>query len=118
MSETTDHLEKVRDAIRQLEQEEGFPFEERAVPIQIFQDPQSREIVKQADLIYAWDTHSKLPLLFYGERRLGDIAAGRHDGRSQGMVVIAIDARADQLEYLYAAVEVLKGSCCYRGGED
>lgn len=96
-----------------------FDAENRAVPISRFEDPAFREMVMAADVILGWDTHRRATSIFYGAPMLDLIASGAVGNQSLGVVVVSVDSRTTQLEYLVAAVQALKGSHCYVGeGED
>lgn len=85
-----------------------------AIPVRELGDPEIRQLVSQAGIVWGFDTYTGELSLFYGKEMLEDIAIGRDsEFDPQMMVVFAIDARTVELEYLYAAVERLKGSCCY-----
>ncbi len=71
--------------------------------------------LKEADVIYGSDTNRPgKGALFFGREVLGKII--RSDEAMPLCVFhLKLDFNTDQLEYLYAAVRVLKGSCCYVG---
>jgi hypothetical protein len=73
-----------------------------------------RAVMKVADVIYGHDeAQGGKPVLFFGREALERIAtAGREEFLS--VFRVSYDSRTTQLEYLAAAVEVLKGSCCYQ----
>lgn len=102
-------------ALSCCEQEDPFDTENRAVPISHFEDPNFREEVKGADVILGWDSHRRFTSIFYGAPMLDLIASGAVGGQKLRSIAISFDSRTSQLEYLVAAVEVLKGSHCYVG---
>ena len=87
-----------------------------AIPVREIEREAVRMLIQQADVIYGYDIHKGTRHLFYGEGTLRYVA---QSGQAQHLAVLtfAVDFREEspELEYLYAAIEVLKGSCCYNG---
>ncbi len=87
-----------------------------AVPVRTLEDPKVREWVKDAAVVLGLDTSRDELVLFYGRETLEMInRTGVAD--SLPVAVLSYDQRTDELEFLIAAVRVLKGSDCYDGGE-
>jgi hypothetical protein len=85
-----------------------------ARPVQSLERPEVREEVCRAGIIVGRDPRTGAGSLFYGKEMLEDIAKGRqHEFGPQRAVAFLLDFRTIELEYLIAAVQVLKGSCCY-----
>jgi hypothetical protein len=83
-------------------------------PLTALQREEVRAEMRAADLILGHnEAQGGKPVLFFGREALERIAA---NGREELLSVfrVAYDSRTDQLEYLAAAVEVLKGSHCYQ----
>jgi hypothetical protein len=79
-----------------------------------------RDLLKRADVILGHDPiHGNLAV-FYGKGLLEDIAANRGSEFCEEKLVVGVELdfsdRTVQLEFLYAAVEHLKGEgrCCYQ----
>jgi hypothetical protein len=87
---------------------------EEVYPLAALQREEVREELKAADLVFGHDeAQGGKPVLFFGRELLEQIAA-IGQGRPCRTFRISYDQRTDQLEYLIAAVEVLKGSHCYQ----
>jgi hypothetical protein len=88
---------------------------ENAPHISVIQDPAVREEIKKAGVIFGVDSATGAPSIFYGKEMLKEIARGRAaEWDAQVILAFKYDStQGDELEYLYAAVEVLKGECCY-----
>jgi len=82
------------------------------IPVRFLEYPHVREQVKVADVVWGLDRRSGTRSLFFGKTTLEDIV-NKGEARAVRTLTIAIDAQTDELEYLYAAVQVLKGTCCY-----
>ncbi len=83
-----------------------------AVPVASLKDPKVRAQAKDADIIFGFDTTSGGRSLFYGKDTLARISQGGA-AEQMGVMGFLYDSKTDQLEYLIAAVQVIKGSCCY-----
>lgn len=74
-----------------------------------------RALIRRADLIWGVDVRDLLrerPSLFFGKALLEEGVLTGRTIRGQALL-FALDFASDRLEYLCAAVQVLKGSCCY-----
>lgn len=77
-----------------------------------------REILRNADVVFARDKASQREVLFYGKELVEDIARGRQsefDAKDGVTVELNTSPDSPDIEFLFALVEVLKGkgSCCY-----
>ncbi len=82
-------------------------------PLSIFQTEEGRQAAKEADVILGCDEgRGGKEVLFYRRATLERIAVSGVEGVPR-VFRISYDSRTDQLEYLVAAVNVIKGSCCY-----
>jgi hypothetical protein len=82
------------------------------------ENPESREMVKQADLIFGCDeAQGGSPVLFYGWELLGKIST-EGGARCLKTLAFSYDSRTSQLEWLFAEIGVLKGSCDYKAYTD
>ena len=81
-------------------------------PVTALKDADAREVLKRADLIIGIDSYTRHTSIFFGLDRINKIKA---TGITEVLCSASVlyDSRTDQLEYLYVAVEMLKGSCCY-----
>ena len=78
-----------------------------------------------ANVVWMYATDTGIPSLVYGRDLLKEISEGEKpfllESSSRGVrikeLVFLVDTRTDELEYLCAAVHVLKGSHCYDDGE-
>jgi hypothetical protein len=88
---------------------------ESAPHIRVIQDPVVREEIKNAGVIFGVDSATGAPSIFYGREMLKEIAKGHAaEWGPQKILAFKYDSNhGDELEYFYAAVEVLKGECCY-----
>lgn len=88
-----------------------------AIPVISIADPKVRGIMKEAGFILGVDTApgSTCTSLFYGADMLHDIMKGRLAEwfPKQRVIIFSLDFRRDELEYLCAAVQHLRGRCCY-----
>ena len=85
-----------------------------ARPVKRIADPEVREEMLAAGVIFGCDTASDGVTLFYGKEMLEDIAKGRTAEFDPALIMaFALDFRTSDLEYLVAAVTTLRGSCCY-----
>ena len=92
---------------------------EIAVPVRWIEEPEVRETIKKAGLIWGCDTASDCVTLLYGREMLEDIAKGRHsEFDPQGHIAFELDFRTDELEALCVAIQTLRGSHCYRSEDD
>ena len=94
-------------------------FRKIARPVREIENPKVREAMKEAGIIWGCDTASDNVSLFYGRDRLEDIAqdsTSKFDTRK--IIAFELDFRTGELEDLYAAIEVLCGSCCYESEDD
>ena len=90
---------------------------DRAMPVATLADPRCRELVRNADIIWAYNPERENASLVYGRERLQEIAAGAED-TMKGMVIafrVDFSEGSRELELLCAAVQFFKGSHCYNG---
>jgi hypothetical protein len=104
--------------------EDTMPYEEieafidqlkaRAVAVRKLEDSAFRERVKRTDLVVGFDGLTGDMAVFYGRDKLQDIAAGR-DAEFDAQRIVVFDYKNDseELEFICAAVEILKGECDY-----
>ena len=79
-----------------------------------FMDPAFREEFKEADVVIARPVNELTQgTCFFGLDKLLEVASGKRSARIDTVVEVVIDYATDELEYLAACCEVLKGSCCY-----
>jgi hypothetical protein len=97
-----------------MRSENGISYNPKDVyPLAALEREIVRAALKGADLVFGHDeSRDGRPVLFFGRETLEEIAADRQS-RPCNVFRISYDSRTDQLEYLAAAVEALKGSCCY-----
>jgi hypothetical protein len=79
----------------------------------------NRELIRSADLILGVDPVTGEEAIFYGRKLLKDIASGRgaEFGRKLAVrVVMDLSEATDEVEWLHAAIDVLKGpgACEFR----
>ena len=82
------------------------------IPLEAIADPTVRETMKAADVIFGVDVSRGTENIFWGRTALRKIV---NSGKSKPLKVMrfAYDQRTDSLEYLCAAVEVVKGAHSY-----
>jgi hypothetical protein len=86
------------------------------LPVKAIEQAEVRDSIKDADIILGVDNHTGEEALFYGESMLKRIV--RTDQAESAKVMrFGLDFSMSELEYLCAAVMILKGSCCYRSGD-
>ena len=94
----------------------ALPFAEVCARLQS-KEPTVRELFSNAHAIFTQDPKTGQRALLYGKEILEDIAKGRASEFTEmkNLLCVEIDnsEEAQQLEYMAAAVTVLKGSCCY-----
>jgi hypothetical protein len=82
-------------------------------PLAFLEREEGRAALQQADLLFGHDeAQGGKPVLFFGRALLRRIV-GENKGRPVKVFGISCDSRTDQLEWLCAAVTVLKGHCGY-----
>jgi hypothetical protein len=83
-----------------------------AMSLDALADPDCRNHVAEADVIWGVKTSTGEPTLFYGKSFLDEII---QSGKARTAKIMSFwyDPATTQLEYLIAAVSVLKGSHCY-----
>ena len=87
-----------------------------AVAIDVVQyNEDTRATIQAADLVVGVDAARRLWAFFSGQERLREIAAGDQSAELR-VVSVALDSEMTDVEYLCAAVEVLKGKHEYEGG--
>jgi hypothetical protein len=88
---------------------------EEALSLGALADPAIRERVQRAGIILGWDRRTRRLIVFFGEELWGEFLR-RHEAEwtPPFIMAFAFDSSGDELEYLVAAIKVLKGSCCYR----
>ena len=84
-------------------------------PLSSLQSPKFRDELKKAHLIFGRDkSRAHAEILFFGKERLEKVARGQLEFSQCDRIDIEYDQTdGDQLEFLVAAIEVLRGSCCY-----
>jgi hypothetical protein len=93
-----------------------LPFAEVCARLEA-QEPTIRELFINAHAITTQDPKTGQKALLYGKEILQDIAKGRASEFTEmkNLLCVEIDnsEEAQQLEFMIAAVTVLRGSCCY-----
>lgn len=81
---------------------------DNAPHISVIQDPVVRAEIRNAGVIFGVDSATGAPSIFYGKEMLKEIAKGRAaEWGPQKILAFKYDSnQGDELEYLYAAVEV------------
>ena len=88
-------------------------YKESAVPLSSFENSEFGETMRAADIILGHETSSDEVHLFYGANSL---SAAMKETAEHNLAVITIqyqDASGIEDLELQAALELLKGSCCY-----
>ena len=83
--------------------------------VHVLEQEKYRKLLKQADIIFASDVmDSNKQSIMYGKDKLEQIVGMSH-GQRLSVLNFELDFETSELEYLFAAIEVLKGegSCCY-----
>jgi hypothetical protein len=70
-------------------------------------------MVKNSSVVSSFDSYTGQRSLFYGKESLEAILKSG----ALSVITFKYDSRTEKPEFLVAAVEALKGSCCYVGGE-
>ena len=85
------------------------------VDISEIQQEGVRNLLTDAGAILGEDKITKDLAIFYGRETLEIFAQRKKEGVSfpRPVVIVAYQNDTDDLEYLFAAVQVLKGGCCY-----
>ena len=93
---------------------EDFRDDMGNIPLRVteFESPAARETLKSVDIVFGVDAQTGNRSLFFGDRCLKEICF-TGEAKILRSISVLYDARTNQLEYLYALVKVLKGSCCY-----
>lgn len=86
------------------------------LPLSALTNPDVREDVKSGDIVSGVDAATRDFALFYGAEKLEEIVSSGVAGAVRHMSFL-YDSRTDELEYIVAVVQVLKGSHCYGAGE-
>ncbi|WP_271499863.1 toll/interleukin-1 receptor domain-containing protein [Bradyrhizobium sp. CCBAU 11357] len=85
-----------------------------AIDVSELQSEQVRKIMAEAGAILGRDKRTGNQAIFYGLDTLRQFSQSKEDVRFPRPVVeVSYDSAGDQLEYLIAAVTILKGGCCY-----
>ena len=97
---------------------EEYPdyFGDTPLPLSALTNPDVREDVKSCDVVSGVDSSTGNFALFYGAEKLKEIVSSGVAGTVPRMSFL-YDSRTDELEYILAVVQVLKGSHCYGAGE-
>lgn len=74
--------------------------------------PEVREQIKEADITFGVNAVTEESTLFYGKEMLQGIIK-RKTGKQLVIIAFRIDYETGELEYLHAAIQVLKSDCCY-----
>ena len=90
---------------------------DRALPVAAIGEEWVRNRMREAGIILGWDAETRRLIVFYGADLWGEFLR-RHEREWTPPVIMAFRYRSDpalhELEYFYAAVQSIKGSCCYR----
>lgn len=89
----------------------------RAIPVARIEEDQVREWIRQADVIYGFDSASDGVGIFFGREIIEDIAKGRQD-EFDAKLTLAFMLRfgSEDLKTLCATVRNLKGRHTYKSG--
>ena len=79
--------------------------------------PEYREELRQADVIFGVDVNSQREFLVYGRSALKRIIRSGQEILLR-VVRVELDQETDELEYLLAALHVLRGHHDYQASED
>lgn len=84
----------------------------RAMPLSVLEEPAAREELKKSDLVFGYFRDTDSLEVFYGKRALEQAAAS---GRpfAGPTAVFSVSNETSEIEYLCAALQVLKGSYDY-----
>ena len=85
------------------------------IPVHALEEPEYREVLKSADIIYGVDVNSRHEFLLFGREQLQRIV---DSGVTEQAAVakVELDHDTDELEWVIAAVTVLKGHHDYEVG--
>ncbi len=100
------------DADREADGELTDPLGETPLPSKSLQDAEVRDQLRNAKIVFGVDSSMGDWSFFYGKNSLADVILSGHPSDEQ-VISFLYDGRTDELEWLYAAVRTLKGSCCY-----
>ena len=86
---------------------------ENALPLTSLADPKIQFWLEQADVVWGFDVaKNNQPSLMFGKQRMLQCIKEKKPFVARVMSFF-FDSRTNSLEYLIAAVQVLKGSDCY-----
>ncbi len=87
-------------------------LEKAALPLSEIETPEVRDYTKKTSLVFGLEVSTNSVIPFFGREKLEAVWQG---GKCKDMAAVCFlyDERTEELEYLCAAVEVLKGSHCY-----
>lgn len=84
------------------------------ITVRDIERPEVRELMRESNLIIGHDLATGNEPIFFGLGMLEDIIHGhQHEYGPQLVLSVSYDSRTDELEYLYVAVQVLRGHCDY-----
>ena len=86
-------------------------IKEMAIPVRKITFKEVRKAMKAADIIWGWDTSRDCKVLFYGREFMKTVAEGEEERVASLLSIEYNQDFPEQLEYLVAAIETLKGSC-------
>jgi hypothetical protein len=88
-----------------------------ALPIGMLQRPAVRDHLARADVVLGYDLASGNLVPFFGRRLLAEARAVGGSTVHARLAIFQYDSRTRQLEFLFAAVEAVKGAgtCSYEG---
>lgn len=110
-ADRVDALNKERNAAVDMDY-----LRHQTIPITELERAEVRALVQECSIVWAFDRHLDQFSLFHGKEMLEDIARGGPHATEfdpQETIVFEIDSSTEELEFLVAAVTVLKGSHCY-----
>jgi hypothetical protein len=91
-----------------IREKEEAPLVNDAIPIGKLEDPAVRQLVVDAAIVIGRDSRDGHETAFYGRPMLKYIASSQQPAAVK-VVRFVLDFGTDELEYLSAAVQVLKG---------
>ena len=93
---------------------DGFAERLRTGPhVSEIERPEVRQAITECPVIYGYNTASGGVHAFYGRAAIEELAKMGDDGASLDMLCFRYDGNTSELAYFIAAIETLKGSCCY-----
>jgi hypothetical protein len=93
-----------------MNEEQARATRARAIPLVELAKPERRSELESIDLIVGCDTATEAAVLFYGRSTLEQLVASG-TGRKLSSLVFSFNSQSEELEYLIATCQAIKGSC-------